>query len=355
MYSTYRPSLSGMTGANSMFKVVSVGSAAQPGYALSVSGNAYYNGIIDAASLAGACISDSLTLNSSFTAASSKALSNVYAYASLACNALPLTGGTISGGLTVVGQMYASNLTVLGNFQKLNTLDFSSSNLIVQNNGTGPALLVYQVESGVLGAQPCALLLAGSNVGLYVGNTGGVGVGQSNVTAGYALDVSGAARVTSNVSVSGALSVAGNVSVSGSITNVRPILIAGLNATFTLIAVASKIPLDNIAVDNFNYWNVANYRYIPQIAGYYQCTANIMVTTLSVNAYPFIYKNGKDAIIGTLGYNASYSSTNIASGLLYLNGSNDYVEFWAMTMMTSGNVANSNIALTNLNISLISN
>ena len=92
------------------------------------------------------------------------------------------------------------------------------------------------MEGGPLGAQPCALFTAGTSTAMYVANNAGVGIGQSSVMAGFALDVSGACRVSNNmnvygrigvgkvaqagysVDVSGALSVIGAVAVSGTVT-----------------------------------------------------------------------------------------------------------------------------------------
>lgn len=103
---------------------------------------------------------------------------------------------TVAGGVTygsnvsIVGTLYASNLAVLGSVDTINACTTMSSNLVLANLGTGPALSVSQVEYGPLGAQPVATFTAGSNVALYVASTG-VGVG-GVVNPAVALDVSGA-------------------------------------------------------------------------------------------------------------------------------------------------------------------
>jgi len=84
----------------------------------------------------------------------------------------------------------------------VNAEEVVSSNLVVTNYGTGPALSVTQSETGVLGPQAVATFTAGSNVGLVVTNSGNVAVGKG--VASYALDVSGAVSATSFVG-SGAL------------------------------------------------------------------------------------------------------------------------------------------------------
>jgi len=165
---------------------VGVGKTAS--YALDVSGS------VNATGLYG-CITDSLTVPISTLAASAYGLSNVYAMAGAA---LPRAGGTVTGALTVLGSLYASNVTVLGSTEVINAYETHSSNLVITNLGTGPALTVTQTEGGT--AQPVAAFYAGigaANPALMVTNAGQVGIGKS--TAGFALDVSGSVNVSGNL------------------------------------------------------------------------------------------------------------------------------------------------------------
>jgi len=148
------------------------------------------SGVAHLTTIMGTGISDSLVLASSTTAASAAAVSNCWA------GCVHTSGGVVSGTLAV------SNLNVLGTYMTVNATEVVSSNMVVTNFGTGPALSVTQSETGVFGAQPVATFNAGCNVGLVVTNSGGVAVGKS--TASYALDVSGVVSATSFVG-SGAL------------------------------------------------------------------------------------------------------------------------------------------------------
>jgi len=162
---------------------VGVGKTAS--YALDVSGS------VNATGLYG-CITDSLTVPISTLAASAYGLSNVFAVAGAA---LPRAGGTVTGALTVLGSLYASNVTVMGSTEVINAYETHSSNLVITNLGTGPALTVTQTEGGT--AQPVAAFYAGigaANPALMVTNAGQVGIGKA--TAGYALDVSGSVNAT---------------------------------------------------------------------------------------------------------------------------------------------------------------
>ena len=215
-----------------------VGGLTAPAAAMDVSGSVHVSSNVSAASFSGACISDSLTFSCSTAAASSFAASNAYAVAGAA---LPRSGGTVAGNLLVSGLLTASNVSIT-------------------NVGVGPALYVCQngvqtvadfVDDGIStmklwngghvsiggGSSNSSVALdvsgavnvAGSmTAASFVGSTCGVG-GGILPHAGYALDVSGNARIsgvtacTSNVGIGKpaseyALDVSGNVNVSGTIT-----------------------------------------------------------------------------------------------------------------------------------------
>ena len=156
-------------------------------------GDAMVTGTLTASAFAGGCISSALNSTSVTTAASASALASVYA---LSGNALPLTGGTISGALTVIGQLNASNMAVLGDFVTIRSYETHSSNIVIDNVGTGPALKVTQTEGGPLGSQPVAEFYNGLGVAaLFIDNNGNVAVNQP--TASAELDVSGVCKATS--------------------------------------------------------------------------------------------------------------------------------------------------------------
>jgi hypothetical protein len=73
--------------------------------------------------------------------------------------------------------------------------------------------------------------------------------------------------------------------------------------------------------------NATNYRFTPNVAGYYQVTARIRPNATNGEAEIGIYKNGSAWFHGS---NINVGSGNqwgtIVTGLLYMNGSSDYVE-----------------------------
>jgi hypothetical protein len=84
----------------------------------------------------------------------------------------------------------------------------------------------------------------------------------------------------------------------------------------------TKITFTTEVFDTNN--NFASSTFTPTVAGYYQVTSAIYFATLT-NAQLYIYKNG------TLYQASPFTSQQGAfiSGLVYLNGSTDYVETYA--------------------------
>ena len=150
-----------------------------PAFALDVSG------AVNAVSLAGGGIADSLTLTSSAVVASAAACSNVYV---VAAAALPASGGTVTGAL-VVRQLTAastSSMSVTGGVGALGATAVYSSNRVIANLGAGSALTVSQAATFTVGA----------TVALSVGSNVGVGKASSSVAPAVALDVSGSMAVS---------------------------------------------------------------------------------------------------------------------------------------------------------------
>jgi hypothetical protein len=98
------------------------------------------------------------------------------------------------------------------------------------------------------------------------------------------------------------------------------------NSTFT------KVQFNVETFDtNSNYDPTTNYRFTPTVAGYYQINGNISFAGSAVGfVMVAIYKNGVK-IAGGSGIinNTSIGGMATASSVISLNGSTDYVEFYA--------------------------
>lgn len=123
-----------------------------------------------------------------------------------------------------------------------------------------------------------------------------------------------------------------------------PAFSAYANAAVTLVnSVATKIPLQVEEFDtNNNFDSTTNYRFQPTVAGYYQISGG---TTFSPDssAFRFVWlaKNGSAykyfdvSLGGSPNYKQSYGSC-----LVYLNGTTDYVELYAL-QNSGSNLTNS--------------
>lgn len=102
-------------------------------------------------------------------------------------------------------------------------------------------------------------------------------------------------------------------------------------ATSLTGATLTKVQLQTEVFDtNNNFDNVTNYRFTPTVAGYYFVTGTVYTASGANLFQPAIYKNGSLLQYGT--YLAQISTIN---GLMYLNGSTDYIELWAYASATT--------------------
>jgi hypothetical protein len=93
--------------------------------------------------------------------------------------------------------------------------------------------------------------------------------------------------------------------------------------------VVTKLNVDTELFDTNNNYNTSLYRFTPSVAGYYFVTGRMSVPGGNF-VTPFIYKNGLVAKSGTIGgvVNSPYGS--VVSGLVYLNGSTDFIELYGL-------------------------
>lgn len=103
-----------------------------------------------------------------------------------------------------------------------------------------------------------------------------------------------------------------------------PVFSARSSSLFALSAnVWTKIPLGTKDFDTDSLFdNITNYRFTPNIAGYYQFNAGGLLNTSTALLQLGIYKNGVQIAITQL----ANGSGAFVSSLTYLNGTADYVE-----------------------------
>lgn len=76
--------------------------------------------------------------------------------------------------------------------------------------------------------------------------------------------------------------------------------------------------------------STTNYRFTPNVAGYYSVTGKIQPNSTYSAGGVAVYKNGALYKYGNYNLNATTYSPASMTCLVYLNGSTDYVEFWGL-------------------------
>ena len=93
--------------------------------------------------------------------------------------------------------------------------------------------------------------------------------------------------------------------------------------------VNTKLTLNTESFDTNSCYDTSLYRFTPNIAGYYFISAELYFNSASVNfGSVFIFKNGSIELRGLQMGNGSYLYTFSVSGLVYCNGTTDYIEIY---------------------------
>ena len=126
----------------------------------------------------------------------------------------------------------------------------------------------------------------------------------------------------------------GNIDVTGNVVTDAPAFRVKQSSGQALSqSTWTKLTLNSEDFDTASVFDATtNYRFQPTIEGYYQISGTVGMAVGGNRLIVAIYKNGSnDYKIGDATYN------NVSgSGLIYLNGSTDYVELYARTDRTGG-------------------
>jgi len=160
-------------------------------------------------------------------------------------------------------------------------------------------------------------------------------------------------KIASNSGGTTALTIAddGRVAVTGVLTassitqNAGPAFSAYQSSGQTLSTnTFTKIQFQTEEFDtNSNYDAATNYRFTPNVAGYYKISASLSLNASNAGINLTIYKNG--SLFKRL-QNTYNTTTFAASGsvLIYFNGSTDYAEVYSQT--STGQLLEASLAAT---------
>lgn len=126
-----------------------------------------------------------------------------------------------------------------------------------------------------------------------------------------------------------AASAVTQVKVGSGVSGTGPAFSAYQSVAQTLTSsTIAKIQFQTEEFDTANCFdNATNYRFTPNVAGYYQINGVLTVTTSTTGVLLTIYKNGSRFKDGLYATNTNNSSVN---ALVYLNGTTDYVELYGL-------------------------
>jgi hypothetical protein len=214
----------------------------------------------------------------------------------------------------------------------------TSGNITTEN--VSSTKLQFNPSTGILTSTGLAGALNGT-VGATTPNTGAFTTSSLKGTTSGTITL--AAAVVAGTNTATLPAATGTVMVSGNMPTFSASLASGTitisSATFT------KMQLDFENWDTANcYDNTTNYRFTPNVAGYYQVSASVDAgaSTGAAQTLPAIYKNGSAWRFGNnLGVVAGNSYNSNVSALVYLNGTTDYIEAYAYIGATTAKYASS--------------
>ena len=189
----------------------------------------------------------------------------------------------------------------------------------------------------------------GSGHNLVVpGNITGQGTAAitSNATVGGTLAVTGETTLTGGAKVNTLKHTGGTtgltINSSGLVLPKTPIL--QIRATNTDQAISAstitKVQWQTVEIDTLGAWDSSNNRYTPTVAGYYLCSGSLRFSTTTAERFrSWISKNGNTSNSNQslhVGFQHSADTINnstypLATGLLEMNGSSDYIEVYVET------------------------
>ena len=102
--------------------------------------------------------------------------------------------------------------------------------------------------------------------------------------------------------------------------------------------VHTKVAFDTELFDTNSNYDTSNYRFTPTVKGYYQVNITLRTTGSALNTrVASIYKNGVQDLAPIISRDGSPTAVVFSSSnLIYMNGTTDYLEIYALLNFSSG-------------------
>ncbi len=124
----------------------------------------------------------------------------------------------------------------------------------------------------------------------------------------------------------------GQDDLAANVAGTGPVFSAYQSTPQGLTTALAKVNYQTEVYDTSNCF--ASSRFTPTVAGFYQITGSV-ATTPNQALIAVICKNGAEALRGPF---LGSGTVSVATGIVYLNGTTDYVEVWAYCGATQNSV-----------------
>lgn len=163
------------------------------------------------------------------------------------------------------------------------------------------------------------------NISNYRYNCSGGGIGGTGPTG--STGPIGIAGATGSTGMTGFTGATGSLGPTGATAPASPAIsfYAYLTTPQTIISDV-VVNLDATLFDTNNFFNATTHRIQPTIAGYYQFNGSVRLTVPKEDLLAMIQKNGVARLTGSQVSGGAVAYESNVSGVLYMNGTTDYVE-----------------------------
>ena len=124
--------------------------------------------------------------------------------------------------------------------------------------------------------------------------------------------------------------------VSGTLTNGPAFKVHNVVAQSIAADTNVKVEWDTTEYDTGSCWDGTNYRFTPNVAGYYHFTTNYYLSNSSQECLMMLWKNGTE-----VARMFDFKMTNLwmwnGSCTVYMNGTTDYIETYVYVVSTGEN------------------
>tara|TARA_B110000858_G_scaffold39549_1_gene44909 strand:+ start:565 stop:1137 length:573 start_codon:yes stop_codon:yes gene_type:complete len=111
--------------------------------------------------------------------------------------------------------------------------------------------------------------------------------------------------------------------------------VSGANQSVTSGAI-TKVSINTEQFDTNSNYDTSTYRFTPTVEGYYQVSGMVKASGSLTASQVIIYKNGSIVVSGNYFIvTAQAALFNTVEGLIYMNGSSDYLELFGYVVGTS--------------------